>query len=313
MELAKFKRIKALVLFSGGLDSILAVKILEEQGVKITALFLKSYFFDEKLAKKTAEILKIPFKTLDISKEQLTLVKKPKYGYGRGMNPCLDCRILMLKKAKELMEKENYSFLATGEVLGERPMSQTKKALKIINDEFGASDWLLRPLSAKVLEETLAEKKGWVKRERLYGIAGRSRKVQISLAKKFKIKNFPNPTGGCLLTDAYFAKKLRREININPFLGKNDIELLKIGRHFWLNSAKIIIGRNKQENEKIKKLKKKNDILATIKNYPAPAALIRSFKKGRIDDKTLSETKELIKKYSSKAEDKEDCEFVIAK
>ena len=165
------KRIKALILFSGGLDSILAAKILEEQGIKLLGLTFKSYFFNEKEAKESARKIKLPLKVIDFSKEHLQIVKNPKYGYGKAMNPCLDCHILMLKIAKRLMNKEGFHFVATGEVLGERPMSQNKEALKLIEKRSLLKGYLLRPLSAKLLEPTIPEMSGLVNREKLLDIS----------------------------------------------------------------------------------------------------------------------------------------------
>ena len=186
-------RIKALVLFSGGLDSILAVKILQLQGIDVTGLTFVSYFFNNQSAKKAASKLKIKLKTVNFSEEHLKMVKKPKHGYGKSLNPCIDCHLMMLRKAKEIMNspgsREKYDFVATGEVLGERPMSQNKKALDLIEKESGLKGFLLRPLSAKLLQPTILEKKRKIKRAELLDICGRSRKKQIALAKAFKITN----------------------------------------------------------------------------------------------------------------------------
>jgi tRNA U34 2-thiouridine synthase MnmA/TrmU len=310
MEFEK-KLIKGLVLFSGGLDSVLAVKILENLGIKVKGVYFKSYFFDEKRTKEIAKNLKIKLKVVDFSKEHLKIVKKPKYGYGKAMNPCLDCHILMLKKAKKILEKEKFDFVATGEVLGERPFSQNKKALDLVEKESSLKGYLLRPLSAKLLKITQAEKKGWLKREKLLDISGRSRKRQFYLAKKFKIKKYLTPAGGCLLTDLEFSKKLKELFKIFPKCNGNDIELLKLGRHFLENKAKIVVGRNEKENKKIKKLKKSKDILIEMENYPGPTTLIRNYQKGKISEKILEKAKELTKYYSKKARDKKDVKFKV--
>jgi len=306
------KRKRAILLFSGGLDSILAAKILEREKIEILALNFKSCFFSAKNAKKATKILKIPLKIMDISRDLFKILKKPKYGFGSQMNPCLDCRILMLKKAKKLMEKEKFDFVATGEVLGERPFSQNKRALKIVEKESSLEGYLLRPLSAKLLKPTLVEIKGWVKRENLFSISGRRRKKQIELAKKFKIKFYPTPSGGCLLTDPFFTKRLKKLMEKCPNFKKNDVELLKVGRHFWKGKVKIIVGRNEKENLKIKKLAKKGDILVEIKNYPGPTTLLRSYG-GKIKEKFLKEAKKLTKYYSTKARNKKDVKFEISK
>jgi tRNA U34 2-thiouridine synthase MnmA/TrmU len=304
------KKIRALVLFSGGLDSILACKILEEQKIEVVPVFFKSYFFGPEIAQKSAKENGLNLRIEDISKEHLEIVKKPKFGWGTSMNPCLDCHILMLKKAKEIMEKENFDFVATGEVLGERPFSQTRNALTIVERESSLKGYLLRPLSAKLLEPTIPEKKRLVKREKLFDIQGRSRKRQMELAKKFKIKWYPQPSGGCILTDLEFGKKLKDLLEKYPEFDGNDVETLKLGRHFWEENIKIIIGRNHEENLKLEKLKRKGDFIIKMENYPGPTALIRSYQ-GKASDEILEKAKELILKYSKKAKGKKDVKFLV--
>jgi len=306
------KKIKALVLLSGGLDSILAVKILKNQGIKIKTLSFKSYFFHSEQAEKAARNLKIPLQIIDFSKAHLKLVKKPRHGYGSSMNPCIDCHILMLKKAKTIMKREDFDFVATGEVLGERPMSQNRKSLELVEKESSLKGYLLRPLSAKLLHPTIPENKKWVKREKLLDIEGRSRKKQIELAKKFKIKYYPTPASGCLLTDLEFGKKLKELLKRHPKCDENDIELLKLGRHFWQKKIKIIVGREHKENLKIKKLAQKKDILIEMKNYSGPTTLIRNFdKKKEISKNVLEKAKFLTQRYSKKAHNKKDVEFEV--
>jgi len=300
---------KTLLLLSGGLDSILAAKVLKSQGIKVTALSFKSYFFNVGAAQKAAKNLKIPLKIVDFSKEHLKMVKSPKYGYGKSMNPCIDCHSLMLKKAKEIMKKEKFDFVATGEVLGERPMSQNPKALKIVENQSSLKGYLLRPLSAKLLEPTIPEKKGLVDRDKLLDISGRSRRKQISLAKEWKIKHYPTPAGGCLLTDPGFSKRLKELFDKYLNCDGNDIGLLKLGRHFWERKVKIIVGRNKKENKTIKKLAKKGDILIEMKNYPGPLTLIRAYSKKKIPQKIIKKAKNLTQYYSTKARNKKDIKF----
>lgn len=285
--------IKALVMFSGGLDSILSVKVLQEQGIEVTGLTCVSYFFDDALAQKAAKKLGIKLITVDFSDEHLAMIKKPKFGYGKGMNPCIDCHISMLKKAKEI---EGFDFIATGEVLGERPMSQNKQSLELIKKEVGFD--LLRPLSAKLLDPTEVEKKGLVDRNKLLDISGRGRKKQMELAKKWGIKEYPSPAGGCLLTDPEFSKKLKMMLVLWPNCEGVDIKLLKYGRHFWEGENLIVVGRNKEENEKIKKLSIKGDLLIEPKEFPGPTILIRSKKK--ILESSLVKVKELMLKYSKR-------------
>ena len=291
------KKRKALLLFSGGLDSILAAKILKDQGIEVVGLTFRSYFFDERQAKKYAKQLGISLKIVDISEEHFEIVKNPKYGYGKSINPCIDCRVLMLKKAKEIMEKEGFDFVATGEVLGERPMSQNRKALKIVEKESGLEGYLLRPLSAKLLEPTLPEKLRLVDRSKLLAIKGRSRKKQIELAKKFGLK-YPQPSGGCILTDLNFGKKLKEVLEKRKNLDGNDIRLLRVGRHFWYKCFKIVVGRNKEENEILKKLARDGDVLVELKNLKGPTTLVRKYcKKGRKKE-AIEKAKELTRRYS---------------
>ena len=308
-------KLKALILFSGGLDSILAAKILMKQGIKITALNFKSYFFGPEEAEKAAKNLGIKLKVVDFSKEHFKMVKSPKYGYGSSMNPCIDCHILMLKKAKEIMKKEKFGFVATGEVLGERPMSQNRKTLELIEKESSLKGYLLRPLSAKKLEETIPEKKKKISRQKLLNISGRFRKRQIELAQKWGIRKYPFPAGGGLLTDLEFGEKLKQLFEKYPKCNENDIELLKLGRHFWCEAGeriKIIVGRNHEENLRIKKLARKTDIVMEMKNYPGPTSLIRNYaKKKKILTKDLERAKFLTKYYSTKARSKADVKFVF--
>jgi len=307
------RKIKGLALFSGGLDSILAVKILQKQRIEVTGLVFVSYFFDSQLADKAAKKLKIKLKIVDFSEEHLGIVKKPKYGYGRTMNPCLDCRLLMLKKAKQIMRREKFDFVATGEVLGERPMSQNKRSLELIEKESGLKGYLLRPLSAKLLGPTLIEKKGLVKRNKLLDISGRSRKRQMALAKKWRIGEYPSPAGGCLLTDPQFGQRLKELLAKWPQAQGNDVRLLKLGRHFWAKPGteqarigardnKIIVGRNQEENKEIRELSQKGDLLIEPKDFSGPTILIRG--KDKLLKESLVKAKELMIKYSPKLKSK---------
>ena len=300
----KNRKIKALVLLSGGLDSMLAAKILKKQKIDVMGLCFKSYFFSCEKAKKASRELKIPLIIVNFSLKHLKMVKEPNYGYGKGMNPCIDCHLLMLKKAKTIMKQRGFDFVATGEVLNERPMSQNRKALKIISKASSLNSYLLRPLSAKLLEPTIPEKRGWVKREMLFAISGRSRKKQIVLAKRFNLKDYPHPGGGCLLTDPIFSQKLKQLLTVFPLAKGSDIELLKIGRHFWIfknRRTKIIVGRNHEENIKLEKLKQKNDILVVPQNFKGPSALIRNYQNKKISNLAIKKAKELIKRYTKKS------------
>ncbi|MBU3925985.1 tRNA 4-thiouridine(8) synthase ThiI [Patescibacteria group bacterium] len=294
------KKVRALVLFSGGLDSILAVKVLEEQGIDVTAVNFASYFFDSEQAKKSAEENNIKLKIIKNKFPQYhwQIVKNPKYGYGRAMNPCADCHLLMVKKAGEIMKKGKYDFLATGEVLGQRGFSQNKNALKNIEEHSGIKGKLSRPLSAGLLKPTEVENSGLVNREKLFNFSGKGRKRQIELAKKLKIKYYPSPAGGCLLTDKEFGHRLK--LMMENFgaddIVVSDFVLLKFSRHFWFDKNLIIVGKNKDENNRLKKLKQKNDILLRP-DFPGPSVLIRGRK---INQGIIEEAQKLIKKYSKK-------------
>lgn len=314
---------RALVLLSGGLDSILAAKSLQNQGIKVIGLSFESYFFNAGAASKAAKNLKIPLKIIDFSKEHLIMLKNPKHGYGKAMNPCIDCHALMLQQAREIMKKEKFDFVATGEILGERPMSQNKRALNIIEKESGLSGYLLRPLSAKLLKETICEQKDFVKRDQLFNISGRGRKKQIELAKVWGIQRYPSPAGGCLLTDPIFGKKLETLLQICPTCGKKDVMLLRYGRHFcfarrslgegggWI---KIVVGRNEEENKKIKMLAGRGDILVEMKEYPGPQTLIKNYSKKEVSSDILMKAKELTRYYSAKTRDlTKGIEFIILK
>ncbi|MFN4226645.1 MAG: hypothetical protein ACK4F0_00685 [Candidatus Ratteibacteria bacterium] len=272
--------IKAIVLLSGGLDSSLATKIILQQGIEIMALNFFTPFCRcnrkkgcYSVAKYFAEKIGIPIRRIFLGEEYLKIIKNPKYGYGKNLNPCIDCRILMLKKAKEIMENEGYNFIVTGEVLNQRPKSQTLKALKIIEKETELEGLILRPLSSKFLPETIPEKMGWVERNRLLAIKGKSRKMQFFLADFYGIKDYPCPAGGCLLTDPSFSKRMKNLIELGNVNLKN-VELMKLGRHFRLTPSTIlIIGRNELENKKILLLKEENDIIIKSENSEIVAVI----------------------------------------
>lgn len=263
-------KIKAIALISGGLDSTLAAALIKEQGIEIIALNFKTPFClcDKKTssgcgnqARQVANSLGTELKLINVTNEFFKIVENPQHGYGSNMNPCIDCRILMLKKAKEFMQQINAAFVVTGEVLGQRPMSQHKHALKIIEKESGLEGLVLRPLSAQLLPETIPEKEGWVVRNRLLNLSGRTRKPQMNLAKSFNIKDYPCSAGGCLLTDPEFAKRLK-DLLSHEELNLNNVELLKCGRHFRLSEeAKLVVGRDEGENERIINLAQENDYL----------------------------------------------------
>ena len=259
--------IKAISLISGGLDSTLATKVILEQGIEVIAANFVSPFCRcshragcQNEAKFVSENLGIPLRVFNVTQDFLEVLKSPKHGYGSHMNPCLDCRILMLKKAKEFMDKEGAHFLITGEVLGQRPMSQRRDAMRTIEKEAGVLGLVLRPLSAKLLEPTIPEEKGWVDRQKLLDISGRSRKVQFQMAEDFNIKDYPCPAGGCLLTDPHFSKRVK-DLLEHQELTMEDVGLLNHGRYFRLTkAAKLVVGKDEHDNQMLESIKKDTDI-----------------------------------------------------
>jgi len=274
---------RALGLLSGGLDSTLAVKLILDQGIDVVVLKFTSPFClcDRKgrcFAVEVAEKLNVPLRMMYKGQEYLRVIRNPKYGYGSGMNPCIDCRIYMLKKAKRYAEEIDAGFIFTGEVLDERPMSQHYRALKIIEREAGLEGKIVRPLSAKLLPKTEAEKKGWIDRNKLLAIRGRSRKPQIALAEKLGISDYPCPSGGCLLTYKEFANKVRDLFRHKRRVTLRDIELLKVGRHFRLGKSKIIVGRNRVENEALLRMKNKTDHVFEVPDVGSPITILQGEK-----------------------------------
>jgi tRNA-uridine 2-sulfurtransferase len=266
---------KALCIFSGGLDSMLASQLVRVQGLEVLAFFFETPFFRSDRARKSAAHMDLPLKVVDISDRHLEVVQSPKHGYGANMNPCIDCHILMLRIAGELLEQEGADFVISGEVLGQRPMSQNRAALNRIAAESGLGDLLLRPLSAKHLPITLPEESGWVNRDLLMDIMGRSRKPQMALAEKFHIHDYPSPAGGCLLTEKAFSHRLGHLFSIRTRPRINEIELLKLGRHFRLDTvSKLVVGRNRQENQDILALAEAGEVVMMPVTVPGPTALL---------------------------------------
>ena len=280
MAEAKTKpKAKALALFSGGLDSSLAVKLVQEQGVEVEAIAFLTPFYSAKPGgfslERAAQQLGVPLTVVRLGLDYLRVIRKPKYGYGKHMNPCIDCRIYMLQKAKQYAKRIGASFIITGEVLGERPMSQNWKALKIIEEESSLKGRLLRPLSAKLLPPTEPEKAGIVDRNRLLDIKGRSRKRQLALARVYGITLYQSPAGGCLLTYKEFVAKLRDLLMHRKRVSMADLELLKVGRHFRFGDNKIIVGRNREENEMLLRLKGRNDYFFEAQGCGSPTTLLQ--------------------------------------
>jgi tRNA-specific 2-thiouridylase len=255
-ELEADLRIKAIALLSGGLDSTLAAAIVKCTGIEVIGLHIRTLFDAERnrahYVAEAARMLDIPLRLLDLSEEHLEIVRRPKHGRGAGLNPCLDCRVFMLKAGGRVMVKEGAQFVVTGEVLGQRPMSQHRDALDLVAKKSGLGDRVFRPLSATFLPDALPVKEGWISREDLPEIRGRGRKLQISLAEKLGIRDYPQPAGGCLLVDKAYAARLRDAFSHvgRDVMRVEDFLLLRYGRHFRLSErAKVIVGRNENENE----------------------------------------------------------------
>ena len=266
---------KALCVFSGGLDSMLASQIIRAQGVDVLGLFFETPFFSSHRARISAKAIRLPLKVVDLTGPHLEVVKRPAHGYGGNMNPCIDCHALMLRKAGQMLEEEGANFILTGEVLGQRPMSQNLKALSTVATQSGFPKLILRPLSAKLLQVTIPEEKGWVQRELLLNFSGRSRKPQMELARKLDITDYPSPAGGCLLTDPIFSKRLKDLFSSEPNFEIREIELMKVGRHFRLGPhTRLVVGRNKSENETIASLAKSDDLLLFAQSAPGPTVLV---------------------------------------
>ncbi len=272
---------KALALFSGGLDSTLAMKLIIDQGIEVTAININTGFGSTKDRREHMQSMcdqvGAKLRIVDIQDEYLQdVLFDPKYGYGKHFNPCIDCHAKMFEVAKRMMEDEGASFLISGEVMGQRPMSQNKDALQTVLDESNCDGLLLRPLSAKRLKPTIPELEGWVDREKLEGIYGRNRERQLQLAKEFGLKDFESPGGGCLLTDENFATKMWDYIKYDTF-EREDIPVMKYGRHLRLaEGAKLVIGRNKDENAPLQEIDNPKYIHIKTVGIPGPHSLLRS-------------------------------------
>jgi tRNA-specific 2-thiouridylase len=278
-----FMKRKAIALLSGGLDSTLAVKMMLDMGIEVEALNFTSPFCTctgknsgcKSEAVRVAQEFDIPIKVVHKGLDYLDIVRNPLHGYGKGVNPCVDCRIYLLRKAKQHMLESGADFIITGEVLGQRPMSQRRDTLRVIERESGLEGLLLRPLSAQHFEPTIPEKEGWVNRDRLLSIKGRSRKDLFTLAEELDVKNYPCPAGGCLLTELSFVPKVKDVFEHSDKLNLRDFRLLKIGRHFRIgNRSKIIIGRNEADNDLLETVRQPEEAAITWLDGNTPVGVI---------------------------------------
>jgi len=304
------RKVHAISLFSGGLDSCLSVLLMLQQNIDVTALTFMTHFGCDLQDRSScshnpypaAEKFGFSVKLMHLGDKFVDIVREPKYGYGKNMNPCVDCRILMLREAKEYMEAVGADFIITGEVVGQRPFSQKLDKLKLTMREAGLKGRLLRPLSAKLLEPTIPEAEGLVDRERLEGISGRSRSRQLALAKEYDLEDYPSPAGGCLLTDPEYSRKLKDLLDHQPRVTFSDLNLLRAGRHFrYSPQAKIIVGRNEADNEKILADVGPNDMICEAKQTGSPITLLR----GEISEMARDAACALTARYCDRKNDPE--------
>lgn len=268
------RKVRALGLNSGGLDSQLAICVLLEQGIEVESLTFTSPFFLQSNAGKAAAALGVKHTFHDFTEHIVALIKDPPHGLGSCMNPCIDCHAAMLKVAGEIMRERGFDFVFTGEVLGQRPMSQQRQGLNIVKKESGLGDRLLRPLCALLLPETEPERLGLVDRSRLLGLEGRNRKPQFALAEKYGIKEYPTPAGGCKLTEPNYSRRLKNLMDHEGLEDLRLINLLNLGRHIRLPGGTLaVVGRNKADNDAIRMSMRGGDVLLKSVNVPGPTIL----------------------------------------
>lgn len=300
------KKYKAISLFSGGLDSVLSVVHMEKLGYEVVPVFFETAFFGPQKALKSAKVNRINLRVHNITDEHMEMLLAPRYGYGKNMNPCIDCHGLMFKKAGELLSYYNADFIISGEVLGQRPMSQRKDALNSVAKLSQIKDLIVRPLSQKLLQDTLPVREGWVKKDDMLDIQGRSRKRQLEMAEKYNLKEIETPGGGCLLTDRGFSVKLKDLIENNMYK-KGFIEFLKVGRHFRVsNNLKLIIGRNSIENDVLSNLIKDETVIKAA-NIKGPLGVLNY--KVFPDINEIKIAASIILRYVSKAKLKDVVEY----
>jgi tRNA-uridine 2-sulfurtransferase len=306
---------KALALLSGGLDSTLAVKVMLDQGIEVEALNFTSPFCTctgrnagcKSEAVRVASEFNIPIKVMNKGIDYLEVVRNPRHGYGKGLNPCIDCRIFLLRKAREYMAESGADFVITGEVLGQRPMSQRRDTLRVIERESGLEGLLLRPLSAQHFSPTIPEQERWVDRDKLLAISGRSRKEQMRIAEELDVRNYPCPAGGCLLTETSFVPKIRDVFDHSDDLNLRDFRLLRIGRHFRIGTkTKVIIGRDESDNSLLENNVQKGEVQLRWIDGGSPLGVLT----GVADNTLVGLAARLILRYT-KAEAGQECRVKI--
>lgn len=286
--------VKAIGLFSGGLDSMLACCVLREQGIELLALTFTTPFFGADVARRAAKDLDLPLEVLDITERHMVIVKDPPSGYGKNMNPCIDCHALMLAIAGEKMEAEGFDFLFTGEVLGERPMSQNRGSLNRVANRSGYKGRILRPLSARLLDPTLPEEEGKVDRSRLLDLSGRGRTRQFELAAAYGIREYPTPAGGCRLTDPAYSQRLKDLFAHDADPPPSWIRSLALGRHFWVApGCKVVVGRNHRENLALEKLAEEGVVQLGGREFRGPRVLLF----GEATEENLGRAASLVMRY----------------
>lgn len=313
------KQAAAIGLFSGGLDSITACRVIMAQSIRVVALKFVTPFFDDRLLSREqeyrAEVREkygIDVRIVDLSEGYIELLRNPVHGFGKNFNPCIDCKIFMLTRARRLMDEYGASFLFTGEVIGQRPMSQRRDTLRVIERESRCEDILLRPLCARLLKETRPEREGLVDRQRLYAFSGRGRRQQIELAGQFGITDYPSPAGGCILTDVNLGARIenfyqgRLRISSSGFDG-DDIRLLLVGRQFRLPGGHwFVLGRDEKENERLLELAGEGDAILHMRERPGPTGLLRmgrnSAGTGALADETIMQAAGLVVRYGRKVD-----------
>ncbi len=312
---ALYMKRKAIALLSGGLDSTLAVKMMIDLGIEVEALNFTSPFCTctgknsgcKSEAVRVAQEYNIPIKVMHKGVEYLEIVRNPVHGYGKGVNPCVDCRIYLLRKAKEYMLESGADFVFTGEVLGQRPMSQRRDTLRVIERESGLEGLLLRPLSARHFEPTIPEKEGWVNRDKLMAIEGRSRSIQMQMAEDMDVKDYPCPAGGCLLTELSYVPKIRDVFDHAEELNLRDFRLLKTGRHFRIGpESKAIMGRSEADNNLLEQLRQPEEAALTWLDGNTPVAIIV----GSQEDDFYSLSARILLRYT-KAEPGSECRIEL--